>query len=493
MLSVGEELGRYELIAHLSDGGMASLYLGRRIDPPDNRIFAIKAVHPHFLDDEQLVEMFRDEAGLSVRIRHPNVVRVEEVGEDRDLHFLAMEYIHGCSLAQLLQALVRRRRRMSPELATYLAMAVADGLHAAHETRGPAGEPLNVVHRDVSPQNILVSHTGEIKLIDFGIAKSRMQVHQSLSGAAVKGKLRYMAPEHAGRDAVDKRTDIYALGIILWELLTMRPLFWSDNDFELVKLVRDPQIEPPVQHAPHIPQALSDVVMQALARDKADRPASALAFRQALGSAMPLADALEEEQISELLHVVLGDEFNRKRNQLPNLVAVELSEVPPKELSPDVLDTLTSPAFDAELLERSLAEEGGAAAAPPPTAGTDNSDDDDVEVSVTHTDEAVPEEDMPTMVSQALPELLAMAEAAKGEGAPKPTPPATAAAATGGASTQDGREATAKSSWVPEEVLDEAERASGMPAPNEHLPVLVAIGVGGLIVVGIGLAMMLWT
>ncbi|MEM9195461.1 MAG: serine/threonine-protein kinase, partial [Myxococcota bacterium] len=242
MLKVGDVLGRYELVAHLKSGGMATLYLGRPITPDDNRIFAVKVVHPHFLDDNELVSMFRAEAGLSQRIKHPNVVHVEEVGADHGRHFLVMEYVHGCSVAQLLQALIRLGRRMSPELAVFIAMAVAEGLHAAHETRGDNGELLNVVHRDVSPQNILLSHTGDIRLIDFGVAKSRMRMNHSATGLSIKGKLRYMAPEHATGKAVDRRTDVYALAIVLWEMLTMRPLFWAKTDFDVLTLGRDLRI-----------------------------------------------------------------------------------------------------------------------------------------------------------------------------------------------------------------------------------------------------------
>lgn len=475
MLSIGEDLGRYELIAHLKDGGMASLFLGRRLNPPDNRIFAIKAVHPHFLDDEQLTQMFRDEAGLSVRINHPNVVHVEEVGEARGLHFLAMEYIHGCSLAQLLQALVRRRRRMSPELATYVAMNVAEGLHAAHETRGPQGELLNVVHRDVSPQNILLSHTGDIKLIDFGIAISRMRVHHSQTGSAVKGKLRYMAPEHASGSTVDRRTDVYALGIVLWELLTMRPLFWSESDFGMLTQVRDPDVQPPITYAQNLSPALSDVVMRALAKNPDDRPASALEFRKQLAEAMPFADALDEEQVSELLHVMLGDEFNRKKNQLPGIVALEIEDAPSKELSPEVLDTLTSPSLGASLLERSLedtesfepvADTDDVRIQPPPAAQATSEYEQD------YTDLMEPEH-FTELFHQAL-----------GSSAPAKVPD------TALESLPDlpGMATTKSTHPFPLELLEAQNAADDEPS---YLPVFIALGVGAMILAGIGAALFL--
>ncbi len=317
MFQVGDELGRYEIIAHLKSGGMAALYLGRRRHPPDNRIFAIKVVHPHLLDDSQLVQMFLDEARLSCRIDHPNVVRVEEMGEDGGVHFLVMEYVHGCSLAQLLQALIRRGRRMQPELALFIGMGLAEGLHAAHETKDHAGEPLHVVHRDVSPQNVLLSHTGEVKLIDFGIAKSRARMHHSMTGLSIRGKLRYMSPEHARGKSVDRRTDVYALGIVIWEMLTMRPLFWADSDFEVLKKVQDPDVDPPSRYAPGISPEVDEAILRALARERDERPHTAMELRQLLSSAMPFAEALDSEHVAELLDAVLGEEIDRATDDIP--------------------------------------------------------------------------------------------------------------------------------------------------------------------------------
>jgi serine/threonine-protein kinase len=359
-LKPGDQIGNYELVAHLKHGGMATLFLVRRIRPADNRIFAMKLIHPHMLDDEQLVTMFRDEVGLTLRIRHSNVVAVEEVGEHYGHHFLVMEYIHGCSLAQLLQALIRKDRRMTPALASYVAMCVAEGLHAAHETRGPEGELLNVVHRDVSPQNILLSHTGEIKLIDFGIAKSRMRIHHSVAGSAIKGKLRYMAPEHAAGAAVDRRTDVYALGIVLWEMLTMRPLFWAQSDIGVLDLVRSPKIDPPSLYASKIPPALDSMLLQALAVRPADRPATAREFRDMLAEAVPFAEALDEDQVAELLHSMVGEEMDRERSKLGDHVVLALgadTDHPRGVLSDDVIGQLTSPGVDSHAFSASLQED----------------------------------------------------------------------------------------------------------------------------------------
>ena len=501
MLTVGEDLGPYELIAHLKNGGMASLYLGRRKRPPDNRIFAIKVVHAHYLDDEELSTMFRDEAGLSVLIDHPNVVGVEEVGEDRGRHYLAMEYIHGCSLAQLLQALIRRRRRMSPELATYVAMSIAEGLHAAHETRGPNGERLNVVHRDVSPQNILLSHTGEIKLIDFGIAKSRMRVHHSQTGAAIKGKLRYMSPEHASGDPVDRRTDVYALGIILWEMLTMRPLFWSESDFGMLSQIRDPKIEPPSRFASRIGDALDRAVLRALSPERDGRPPTALAFRRILSGAVPFADAMDEEQVSELLHVMLGDEFSRKRDRLPQIVALELGDVPARDSMPEVLDTLTEPGQDSSLLQKSLAEETSDNKGPSPGAddlGSTGAPSADDAITV-DSDSDPPEEDGPTelMDYESIHHLI---DGAAGAQAPAPAGESMAYVSAGSSAPPTDPQglvppAAAFVPSVPRPPLtpsplgqSEYDVPTETPdLPPSYLPALAAVGVVAFLIVVIAL------
>lgn len=370
VVRVGEVFGNYELIAHLKSGGMAELYLGRRVRPADNRIFAVKVVHPHYLHDKEHMDMFLDEAGLTVQLEHPNVVKVEEVGEDRGVPYLAMEYVHGCSLAQLLQALIRRRRRMSTELAVYLAMEVAEGLHAAHEAKGRDGRPLNVVHRDVSPQNVLLSHTGEIRLIDFGIAKSRLGSERSQTGISIKGKLRYMSPEHAMGHSVDRRADVYSLGIVLWEILTMRPLFWAKTDLGVLARVREPKIVPPSVYRSGIPEGLDDVVCSALDPNVGTRIQTATDFRRRLSRAMPLAEALDEEQVSHLLSVILGDHFDEKADALA-VVEGKIGYQPKSQRRPrasatdtssasDVLDALTRSNMDeVALMKESLQEQAG--------------------------------------------------------------------------------------------------------------------------------------
>lgn len=317
MIREGDRVADYEIVARMKAGGMATLFLGRRTGASGfSKPVAIKVVHPHLADDPAFVEMFVDEALLCARIQHPNVVHVEELRESNGTHLLVMEYVAGCSLGQLLRALAKRQRRMTPELAVHVAIHVLDGLHAAHELKNEHGAPMEVVHRDVSPDNVLLAWQGHVKLIDFGVAKAMSRRTQT-SGSMLKGKIRYMSPEQAFGRAVDRRTDVYALAIVLWECLTMRRLFsGSGADLELLEQVRNPTIVPPSQLVSDLPPALDAILLKALAREANDRYASAREMRRALADAMPRAASLDGSDLAELLRAVMADEIEAQRAKL---------------------------------------------------------------------------------------------------------------------------------------------------------------------------------
>jgi serine/threonine-protein kinase len=295
---------------------MAALYLGRRQGAGGfTKDLAIKVIHTHLSSDKSFVEMFVDEARLSARIDHPNVVRVEALKQHKDSYCLLMEFVHGTSLSQLMGTLKKRDMRFSPELAVAIAIRVADGLHAAHELLNPDGTAAGVVHRDVSPANVLVGYRGDVKLIDFGIAKATQRLHQT-EAAGLKGKIAYMSPEQAfGRD-VDRRTDVYALGIVLWEMLTMRRLFKADNDLRLLDMVRDPKIVPPGALLPDLPPALDRVIFETLAGDRERRPATCRDFRYRLLDALPSAAAIDPLQISAVVCDIMSDKIMEDREVL---------------------------------------------------------------------------------------------------------------------------------------------------------------------------------
>jgi len=339
----GDRVADYEIVARMKAGGMATLFLGRRTGASGfSKPVAIKVVHAHLADDPAFVEMFVDEALLCARIQHPNVVHVEELRESNGAHLLVMEYVAGCSLGQLLRALAKRQRRMTPELAVHVAINVLDGLHAAHELKNEQGAPMEVVHRDVSPDNVLLAWQGHVKLIDFGVAKAMSRRTQT-SGSMLKGKIRYMSPEQAFGRAVDRRTDVYALAIVLWECLTMRRLFsGSGADLELLEQVRNPTIVPPSQLVSDLPPALDAILLKALAREANDRYASAREMRRALAEAMPRAAALDGADLAELLRAVMSDEIEAQRAKLAsNAEALDVPVVVDGAEADEPLRTMT--------------------------------------------------------------------------------------------------------------------------------------------------------
>lgn len=295
----------YEIVAKLRVGGMAALYLGRKTGAGGfAKYVAIKVVLEHMSEDPMLISMFLDEARLSARIEHPNVVHIHELGEEEGQHFLVMEYIGGASLAQLQRVLTKRGRRLSPAIVAAIGMQVAAGLHAAHEVTDDHGVSLNVVHRDVSPKNVLLAYKGYVKLIDFGIAKVR-DASQSTSAGLLKGTIRYMSPEQAlGRAGIDRRSDIFSLGTVLWEMLTGRPLFQAENDLGVLDLVRRAEALPPGHHAP-VPPALEQIVMRMLSLSPADRFATADEVQRALAAAVPEALGISAQQVGELVGLLM--------------------------------------------------------------------------------------------------------------------------------------------------------------------------------------------
>lgn len=331
---MSSRIGEFDLISRVAQGGMATLYLASR--PGSDEPVAIKVVHPHLSADWEAMRWFVDEALISIRIRHPNVVRVDELGEQDGLYYLAMEYVHGVSLAALMASLGKRARKLSPELAAYIALSTAEGLHAAHETRGEGGELLGVVHRDISPQNILIGHGGEVKLVDFGIAKAEGRAERSKQGE-VRGKYRYMAPEQIRGQDQDRRVDVFALGIVLWEMLTGKRLYANVADHDLVAAVSAPVIERPSEHREGLPPALDGVVMVTTTPDAEARIATAAEVGEAL---RPLVTPGASAELGALVTELFGGSLLASARALPDAMQPLVGA--------DALQT----AVDAELARR---------------------------------------------------------------------------------------------------------------------------------------------
>jgi serine/threonine-protein kinase len=275
-------IGRYALFDEIASGGMATVHLGRLLGAAGfSRTVAIKRLHPQFAKDPDFVDMLVDEARLAARIRHPNVVPTLDVVQTEGELFLVMEYVQGEALSQVLRRARREGKTLEISMAVRILADVLHGLHAAHNARGESGEPLSIVHRDVSPHNILVGVNGVARVFDFGIAKASGRLQTTREGQ-IKGKLPYMAPEQVRGEPVGPETDVYAAGVVLWEALASRRLFDAETEAALLKQVLDGATIPPSDLRDEIPKSLDEIVMKALAEERSERYESAREMALAL-------------------------------------------------------------------------------------------------------------------------------------------------------------------------------------------------------------------
>ena len=285
-------IGRYVVGGPVASGGMAAVHLGQiRGAVGFARTVAIKRMHPHLAGDSDFATMFADEARLAARIRHPNVVStLDVVLEDADL-CIVMEYIPGVTLAQLAKLVAEQGAPMPPAIAAAVARDVLNGLHAAHEAVDEAGSPLGIVHRDVSPQNVIVGVDGVARVLNFGIAKANVRLHETREGGGLKGKLGYMAPEQLEGAPVDRRSDIFAASVVLWEALTAQRAYPGATEGEVVaRLLRGTPAAPSAAR-PALGAAYDAVVMRGLARSCQERYANAREMALALAATTAIAPA----------------------------------------------------------------------------------------------------------------------------------------------------------------------------------------------------------
>jgi serine/threonine protein kinase len=311
----GERLDRFELIAELASGGMATVFLARLSGVAGfQRLVAIKRLHPHLAREPEFVEMFLDEARLAARIHHPNVVPIQEVGESDQGYYLVMDYIEGDTLARVLAKAAKTNSTVPYGVTIRILLDTLAGLHAAHEMKDDHGEPLQIVHRDVSPQNILVGVDGVARVVDFGVARAATRLSTTRSGQ-LKGKLAYMAPEQARGAGVDRRADLFACGIVLWEALATKRLFKGDGEAETLNRVLYEPIVPPSSVRPDVPKALEDICMKALSRDVDQRFATAQDFGDELEkAARALGSVGSVRDVAECLQEVIGVDLTQQRD-----------------------------------------------------------------------------------------------------------------------------------------------------------------------------------
>ncbi|WP_044283735.1 serine/threonine-protein kinase [Myxococcus stipitatus] len=294
-----ETYGRYQLLKRLAMGGMAQLYLARQPGPEGfEKLVVVKRILPHLAENDDFVKMFLDEARIAARLNHANVVQIFDLGAQDDSFFIAMEYIHGEDMRRVWKQSEAMAQPVPVPLVCRILIEACAGLDYAHKRTDPTtGKPLGIVHRDVSPQNILVTFEGGVKVVDFGIAKAADQATVTRSGV-LKGKYSYMSPEQAAGQRVDCRADIFALGVVLYELLTSTRLFKRGSDIQTLAAVAECKVAPPSQVSARVPQDLDAIVLKALAKNPADR------YQEAVHLQLALEEWLSERRLpSSTAHV----------------------------------------------------------------------------------------------------------------------------------------------------------------------------------------------
>ncbi len=321
--------GRYELLMEVAKGGMAALYLARIRGPAQfEKLVAIKRIYDHYSEEERFTEMFLDEARLSAMIHHPNVANVHDMGEVDGSYFIAMEYVHGESYNAMLRAASRQPKVMARHHAVRIVAEAAAGLHAAHELTDGKGKNLGVVHRDVSPQNILVGYDGQVKVIDFGIAYAAERLTKTATGT-LKGKAAYMSPEQLLLEPVDRRSDVFSLGIVLWESVLMRRLFKEESDAATMLRIRDGDIPDPRSIRPDLPYGLERIIMKALAYKPKDRYQTCAELEEALNrELMRLEEFVTRQQLSDVMKQLFFDKMRIRDEQIQLALSGEPNDVP---------------------------------------------------------------------------------------------------------------------------------------------------------------------
>lgn len=307
-IPVGPAIGNYDVVRKLATGGMGEVYLAKQRGPVAfSRDVVLKKLHPSFTNDPEFVRMFLNEAQLAANLNHPNIIHIYDLFEDDGGYVIAMEYVRGGTALSLLRAQARDGKSIPTGPAVRIAIAVCDALQYAYTTPDDGGQPRRIIHRDVSPSNILVGYDGHVKLADFGVAKTLdTNVTQ---GASIKGKYGYLSPEQVRCKPLDQRSDLFSLGIVLWEMIVGAPLFQRENEVAMMYAVVEEDIPRPSATHPGIPPALETVVMKALARDPAERYENAAAFAADLKRvARELELDLEPAPLAELVKEVLPDD-----------------------------------------------------------------------------------------------------------------------------------------------------------------------------------------
>jgi serine/threonine protein kinase len=330
-----ESFGKYILLEKLAVGGMAEIYLARSSGASGvGKFVAIKRILPQFTEQTEFIDMFKDEAKIAVNLSHANVVSIYEFGLVKNSFFLAMDYIEGRNLRQILNKMKKSSLSFSIEQVLYIVKEVAAGLDHAHRCiDANTGKPLNIIHRDMSPQNVMVSFEGEVKIVDFGIAKAETQLETTRAGT-LKGKFGYMSPEQAEGQPVDLRTDVFALGIVLWELLANDRLFVANNEVNTLRKIRDCQVPSLRKINPNIAPELERIVGKALAKDRNLRYQTAAAFHRDLSRFLNRQyPDFSPQDFSVFVKTLFAGEILESRKKMVDFARIDLNRQTKEEVA----------------------------------------------------------------------------------------------------------------------------------------------------------------
>jgi serine/threonine-protein kinase len=316
-----QQVGKYQLIRKLATGGMAEVFLAKAAGPMGfEKTLVLKRILPHLAEEPAFVEMFLSEAKLAARLTHPNIVQIFDFGEADGAYFLAMEYIDGPSLRTLVKRASAQGLSLPLAACARLVAHACEGLAFAHDFVDPqTGVPLGLIHRDISPDNILLSRQGAVKVVDFGIAKAAGQGHKTESGV-IKGKLAYMPPEQVRAESLDRRVDVYALGVVLYELLTAHKPFEADSEIGLMRAILTQSPMPAVQFRPELPDSLRRILGRALAKDREQRYPDCHAFQSDLEEfILSVGKPVTTQQVAQLIARVSPNTDNSTPTPRPGL------------------------------------------------------------------------------------------------------------------------------------------------------------------------------
>ena len=320
------QFGKYLLLERIAAGGMAEIFLARPEEATANgRVVIIKRILPHIGEDPEFLKMFRAEINVCMGLNHPQIVQIHDFGETACQPYMALEYVEGRSLRQVMTEFENRGFQMPVPMALSIATQTASGLHYAHHFENQVtGTSMNLVHRDISPQNVLLSYAGNVKIIDFGIAKVKSDASDRTQAGIIKGKVSYLSPEQIGRGDLDSRTDVFALGIVLWEMLTGLKLFTTPehDDFTLLKMIKDSNqhIRPPSEFRKELPTQIDRIVMKALANRPEERYATAAELQKDLRSHLVLQHpGYGYGDLAETMNTLFQEQIADDRKRLKDL------------------------------------------------------------------------------------------------------------------------------------------------------------------------------